>query len=150
MGKSGLVLLMVLLGVIAAILLLVGQRSCLGAIQALPTRVVVITATPVLPTATQWVVTATPSPIREVVTVVVTATPEPTNTSTVTSTPVATATSLVVQGTQVPQITIVAVTATSVPMAGTPAPGPVCPPGQPPPQGGCWFWDPFQQEWVDP
>ena len=66
MNKIGYTVILVILGVIVLIALLMGQRSCLGAIQAWPTRVVVLspTLTPPGPTPTLGVGEAAAATLR--------------------------------------------------------------------------------------
>lgn len=106
--------------------------------------------------ATVWALTPTSTPTPPATpTLAPTRTPAPTETSTPTVTPpatqtaVATATALVVQGTPVPRVTIVAVTVTPV-VGQVPPPDnrPVCVHGAPPPPEGCWDWIPAEGRWV--
>lgn len=98
--------------------------------------------------ATVWALTPTSTPTPPATpTLAPTRTPAPTETSTPTVTPPATA--IRVQGTPVPRVTVVAVTATPV-VGQVPPPDnrPVCVHGDPPPAEGCWDWIPAEGRWV--
>jgi len=142
MNKIGYTVILVILGVIVLIALLMGQRSCLGAIQAWPTRVVVLspTLTPPGPTPTPEVEVAVEATLRpEVIDQAVQATrqswvtPSPTPCgwqglcplATGTATPLVTATPVVVTATPEPPTVTPPSTQTPVVVTATPSPTPV-------------------------